>query len=345
MKRLVVCCDGTWNSLEMECPSNVVKLSQACQAIATDGVPQVVYYDEGIGTANTLKDKWLGGALGWGINANIQEAYRFLCLNYAPGDEIYLFGFSRGAYTVRSLAGMVYCCGLLPRRKLDLVPEAFELYRDRSQSRQAKLPAVKALYDLPAAAALPEVAITALGCFDTVGALGVPKWLGLFPRKKYEFHDTQLNRKIQHALHAIAIDERRKSFDVTHMDLSDGASTIIKEVWFPGNHGCVGGGTADWVGLSNAALRWMTTQIRDLGLGLEFDEDWLQEQRTAHKTHFSNQLGFYRLLGALDRPIDSLEDIHLSAKERYRDLKPDYLPAGLKPFQAQLEEFVATVRE
>lgn len=117
MKRLVICCDGTWQDLKSSYPSNIVKLTQGVKPIASDGTPQILFYDSGIGTEN---QKLLGGAAGVGIDANIQDGYRFLCLNYVPGDEIYLFGFSRGAYTVRSLAGMIYCSGLLERRYISI---------------------------------------------------------------------------------------------------------------------------------------------------------------------------------------------------------------------------------
>ena len=109
MKRLIVCCDGTWNRLDTQCPTNVVRVAQAVKRTASDGVPQIVFYDEGIGVDS---NKIVGGVTGLGIDKNIQDAYRFLSFNYDRGDEIYLFGFSRGAYTVRSLAGMIYCSKL-----------------------------------------------------------------------------------------------------------------------------------------------------------------------------------------------------------------------------------------
>ncbi|NER78506.1 MAG: DUF2235 domain-containing protein, partial [Leptolyngbya sp. SIO1D8] len=99
MKRLIVCCDGTWQKLDSAYPTNVVKLAQAIKPLDKMGVQQVVYYDAGVGTGGGL-DTLLGGGLGKGIDKNIEDAYLFLCLNYVSGDEIYLFGFSRGAYTV-----------------------------------------------------------------------------------------------------------------------------------------------------------------------------------------------------------------------------------------------------
>ena len=123
MKRLIVCCDGTWQKLSSRYPTNVVKMAQAIKPQATGNILQIIFYDEGVGTGDKA-DRIFGGALGWGIDKNIQDAYRFLCLNYEQGDEIYLYGFSRGAYTVRSLAGLIYCSGLLARNKIRQAPRA-----------------------------------------------------------------------------------------------------------------------------------------------------------------------------------------------------------------------------
>ena len=169
MKRLIVCCDGTWQQLNSTCPSNVVKLAQAVKRTASDGVPQIVFYDEGIGVDS---NKIVGGVTGLGIDKNIQDAYRFLSFNYDQGDEIYLFGFSRGAYTVRSLAGMIYCSGLLSRRYITKASEAYELYRDRGlKPNDEEAKSFRKDYGKDNGDRVP---ITLLGCFDTVGALGIP---------------------------------------------------------------------------------------------------------------------------------------------------------------------------
>ncbi len=144
-KRLIVCCDGTWQKLTSVYPTNVVKIAQAIKPSSNDGTAQIVFYDEGVGSGNEAEklfakgDRILGGAFGIGIDNNIEDAYRFLCLNYEPGDEIYLFGFSRGAYTVRSLAGLIRCSGgLLLRKDIREAPTAYEIYRDRSLTLKEK---------------------------------------------------------------------------------------------------------------------------------------------------------------------------------------------------------------
>jgi uncharacterized protein (DUF2235 family) len=123
IKRLIVCSDGTWQTLETEIPTNVRYLTMAIEHEDAEGVQQVLMYDAGIGTANAI-DRQLGGALGEGIDINVIELYTFLALNYQAGDEVYMFGFSRGAYTVRSLAGLIHESGLVRRDKLDHVKEA-----------------------------------------------------------------------------------------------------------------------------------------------------------------------------------------------------------------------------
>ncbi|MGD1906971.1 MAG: DUF2235 domain-containing protein [Leptolyngbyaceae cyanobacterium] len=339
-KRLIVCCDGTWNSLEMECPTNVVKLSQACKPMAADGMPQILYYEEGLGTNAYLVDKLLGGAFGWGIDENIQDAYRFLCLNYTEGDEIYLFGFSRGAYTVRSLAGMIYCSGLLPHQHITQIPAAYEIYRAKGikpDSEDAK--------QFRSENSSPQVDITLLGCWDTVGALGIPQLIPTLPindliNAKYQFHDNKLNYKIQYALHAMAIDEHRLSFDVNVMQNSTDPSSqtlaktpLIKQIWFPGTHGCVGGGTAELTGLSDAALQWIVDEIASLGLGLEFEFSELPEPLTFNPTTpFNADLGLYRLAGRINREINlQTSTLHPSVEVRYRDkaVMPPYRPQNL----------------
>ena len=138
MKRIVIACDGTWNRLDAEHPTNVAKLARAVLPVAPDGAAQVTCHLDGVGSGRgtgwlaRMTDRTLGGLLGLGLLANIAEAYRFLVFAYAPGDEIYLFGFSRGAFTARSLAGLIRNCGILERAHAGAIPEALALYRARS---------------------------------------------------------------------------------------------------------------------------------------------------------------------------------------------------------------------
>ena len=137
MKRIVICCDGTWDSPENTklAPSNVVRLARALLPGASDGVPQVLYYDPGVGTGDIL-DKLTGGAFGSGLSLNVREAYRFIVHNYEPGDALYFFGFSRGAYTVRSAAGFVRKAGILRKAHADQLAEGWRIYRIREGRRR-----------------------------------------------------------------------------------------------------------------------------------------------------------------------------------------------------------------
>jgi uncharacterized protein (DUF2235 family) len=367
MKRLIVCCDGTWQNLDREYPTNVVKITQAIKTVDSRNIHQVLYYSEGIGTGTSKVDRWFGGAFGWGIDQRIQNAYRFLCCNYESGDEIYLFGFSRGSYTVRSLAGLIYKCGLLQRCYLRKAIEAYALYRDRNVSPSSeKAVNFRQNYAVRSNHSQQEtqIPITLLGCWDTVGSMGVPntflgsRWLN----KKYRFHNTKLNPKIQHALHAVAIDECRSVFDVTHMRPHEDSQNPhqVTEVWFAGTHGCVGGGSAANCGLSDIALQWMMDKIQEIGLGLEFVDNPNEVVEGGIKVDpsilFDTDIrGIYAFLQTKNRSLIDKEDkktqldthffehkIHTSVKERWRllTLKPPYRPQTILAFEKWFEEIL-----
>jgi len=170
-----------------------------------EGVQQIVYYDAGVGTQGAI-DKVMGGGLGEGIDINIQELYTFLAMNYDDGDEIYLFGFSRGSYTVRSLCGFIYESGLVRRDQLQYVKEAYELYRENEDVESDRAVSFREEHG-------DRVPIKCLACFDTVGSLGLPfdapGFLSRFNSKRYQFHSTKLNPLIENAVHLLSIDEDR----------------------------------------------------------------------------------------------------------------------------------------
>lgn len=208
--------------------------------------------------------------MGHGISENIQQAYRFIANNYHHGDELFLFGFSRGAYTVRSLAGFIGAVGLLKKAHLRRVPEAYALYRLSPEKRLDSLPAkrLKQL-DPPPRNGIP---IKFIGVWDTVGALGAPTpILGNLTRRKIRFHDTQLGEYVQHAYHALAVDEQRRLFKPNLWTGAPTAGQTIEQVWFTGVHSNVGGSYRN-TGLSNIALKWLTD--RAANHDLEFME-WI----------------------------------------------------------------------
>src|SRR6202008_1097408 len=210
VKRLILCCDGTWNSADQErngvpCPTNVVKL--AYRVAKRDGsVPQIVYYDQGVGTGNLI-DHYSGGAFGEGRDDNIFAAYRFLVANYEVGDELFFFGFSRGAFTARSIVGMIRKCGILRRDSVRHYRDAITLYRSAVGPDDKEPIGFRKEHSVQ-----PDegIAVKLIGVWDTVGALGIPlRGLRSLTRRDHQFHDTQLSKVVERAYHALAIDEHR----------------------------------------------------------------------------------------------------------------------------------------
>ena len=267
MKRLVLCCDGTWNSPVNASVSNIEKIARSVRTgIGPDGVQQMVFSVEGVGAQGYLVDRLLGGAFGYGLTRNVVAGYRHLALNYEDGDEIYVFGFSRGAYTARSVVGMVATVGLLTKDALarDLLLRAERIYRVRDTARRRELAA-----ELRAEGSChPHVPVAFLGVFDTVGALGVP---GL-SRRRSRFHNLRLSTDVEQARQALAIDDRRITFEPCLWEVPVSMASRVKQVWFPGGHSDVGGGAPSRA-LSDAALRWMVGEA--VARGLTFDEERL----------------------------------------------------------------------
>jgi uncharacterized protein (DUF2235 family) len=226
MKNIVICFDGTWNTLDAQFPTNVIKTAQLVSPADRQGVVQAVCYDEGVGSmevafGNTI-NRLLSGAFGFGLMDNIERAYRYLTFNYTPGDRIYIFGFSRGAFSARSFAGLLRACGILRKDRLHLFGKAIETYQSRN--REAGPDAVElvqfrrensfAVYTGEGNAAVDQhpLSIEYVGVWDTVGSLGIPGnsiFASRFNRR-YQFHDLALSRMVKSARHALAIDERRR---------------------------------------------------------------------------------------------------------------------------------------
>jgi len=267
-KKLILFCDGTWNQLS-DTPTNVAKLFAATQQDAEDGTPQIVHYIAGVGTRSWI-ERWIGGTFGWGISQNIKEGYRFLCGNYEPGDDIYLFGFSRGAFCVRSLSGLIYNVGLLKRAHICHIDEAYAGYKNKAPAwhpNPEKGSAAKAFRERYAHGG---ESIRFLGVWDTVGALGAPYGLvmGWIMDRLFgcRFHDTKLSRIIVSASHALARDEHRWPFRPTLWILDERlAADRFHVMWFPGVHSDVGGGYTE-PGLSDQALHWMAQEAAAQGL-------------------------------------------------------------------------------
>jgi uncharacterized protein (DUF2235 family) len=264
-RRLIVTCDDPWQRQDQVHISNVEKLTRCIEVdpVATGDVPQVVLPQSGRGTTASTRKRF--GRYGTrGLGANLAAAYRFLCYNYLPGDDIFVFGASRGALTARRLVGMVGRFGLL----------------SREASVRGLLPEVMARYQGPTTARLLggsddefrdqhclSVSITFLGVFDTVGQLGIP---GAFPSRRHSLHDVELSRQVQWACQALAIDEPRADYEPCLWRAYDDDPTAgrIKQVWFEGCHSDVTGGYAE-TGHSDTTLLWMATEAAKQGLVMD----------------------------------------------------------------------------
>ncbi|OIW32977.1 hypothetical protein CONLIGDRAFT_568985 [Coniochaeta ligniaria NRRL 30616] len=322
-KRLIVCCDGTWMNSDTgyekptlfnpigkaQTPSNVTRLSRSLRRVCRDGTLQIIAYQNGVGTGSTMADAITGGAFGRGIAENVREAYAFICANYNDGDDIILVGFSRGAFTARSVAGMIGDLGLLTRAGMD---DFYPIFKDMQNWRTPDYrdpfpnvpfpnkPKGEGAEDIYRQLLLDRgltrvnqncgtgdlIKVKAVGVWDTVGSLGIPQisWLPKLSigaaSKEYRFYDTNLSDRIEHAFQALALDEHRPPFSpaVWERSSDNKHTTELRQVWFPGNHGNVGGGWQD-AGIANMSLAWMMDQLASVGV--EFDEATIARLATA----------------------------------------------------------------
>ena len=264
MKRnLVVLFDGTWNEQGKGEDTNVCRLRQSIDTSGEDDDLQPCFYDPGVGTA--WHERLRGGAFGYGLSENIRQGYDWLSRKYREDDDIFVFGFSRGAYTARSLVGLIRKCGLLRAATPELVAQAYALYRDKSESpKDVRATAFRHSF-------AREVRVRFIGVWDTVGALGVPVAGVPFNRDYFQWHDTELSGIVDYAYHAIALDEHRKDYEVAVWRSPDGQqkpeNVDVEQRWFVGAHANVGGGYAH-DHLCQLPLRWMQDKAAARGLQL-----------------------------------------------------------------------------
>ena len=353
-KRLVVCCDGTWNTPDQRSgadltSTNVTKIALAIEPEDPSGREQRAYYDAGVGTKRWERIR--GGVFGYGVSRNVKDAYRFLVQNFDPGDELYFVGFSRGAFTVRSTAGFVRNAGTLRRQHADRVDEAYDLYRSRkSHPRSVEARLFRRSYS-------HETRIRFIGVWDTVGALGVPlDWriINLLNRR-WQFHDTDLSSSVDAAFQALALDEKRRPFQPTFWKQQAHApkDQQVEQVWFSGVHSDVGGGYKDHE-LGDLALLWMVDRARKCELAFD-PEAFTQRPSEAASPATDGETvgsltyvnpnpfgelhesykGFYRLSRRFNRKLGVSDATHeyiaSSAVERYEKVQA-YAPSGLLEF-------------
>lgn len=370
MKNVAIFCDGTWNSADATDPTNVKLLHDAVLPETAEGIVQKALYIPGVGTREAgaslgarVIDRLGGGAFGWGLDAKLEEAYRDIVRHYRQGDRLFLFGFSRGAYTARSLAGLLRNSGLPQDGDEGRVEDALALYRKRKASSHPDAPesllfrlayspgwATSETERQVRSRGVPLLAVDYLGVWDTVGALGVPNHLKIASwfNGRYQFHDLRLSSMVKAARHAVAIDERRKTFPPTLWenltDLNDrdpGRDVPYRQEWFPGTHGGVGGG-GPIRGLSNAAMLWVAEGAETAGL--RFDGQFMAVAKAAVRigdpldNHEGRKGWLTRWMER--RPVDraapgGVHAVNEVARERWRRF--DYRPVPLRPFAPRLD--------
>ncbi len=348
-KKLIVCADGTWSDpsqkdREQYRPSNVVKIASSLAACDSQGSVQIVHYEPGIGTEGLL-DPWLSGFTGVGLSRSVRAAYTFLINNYQPGDLVYCFGFSRGAFVVRSLCGLVGKVGLLKKHCLFLCGEAYDQYRRtdiEAESPEMQRFREGRVHPDPIDDIRNPFILNFLGVWDTVGALGIPVGgMAGWTSTGFAFHDTTLNPYLPYAYHALAIDERREAYAPAVWKRAASAhNKDVQQVWFCGAHANVGGGYEDR-GLANIAFMWM--QEKAQACGLAFDQEYIHNSYYKGQNHLGelrdSVVGVfkwlpkrYRTIGALGddgAPVITGESVHESVLMRRRDMGEDYAPPNL----------------
>ncbi|HSX58930.1 MAG TPA: DUF2235 domain-containing protein [Tahibacter sp.] len=362
MKRLALFLDGTWN--DPVDSTNVHTLHEQVSAVGPGGVEQRTKYLAGVGTKWTERVR--GGAVGYGLSGIVMKGYDWLVDNYDDGDEIYIFGFSRGAFTARSVAGLVAKCGLRRRGSTTMDTEAIYARYKRGKElpalqdilfRQEHKGYVPTAEEQALIDSSRRVEIMMIGVWDTVGALGVPwteaPWFG---PKDFYFHSTQMSVLYRHAFHAMAIDEHRGAYAPTlwtrftpdAADRNPSSAIPVERVeqrWFVGAHSNVGGGYTDDT-LCRFPLAWL--QRKAAGLGLAFDttfaptdadfdiepvDSYAKFMRGLYRViRFGRR--FYRPIGADERvvrngrsmPINEFIDASVF---RRCQAKPEYRPDNL----------------
>jgi len=379
-KRLCVCCDGTWDdSSDADTPpTNVTKIARSIKVDGKKGdqpIQQIAYYQAGIGTQGGKIANLLDGATGRGISENIREAYGFICNNYNDGDEIFLIGFSRGAFTARAISSLISDVGLLTKGGLGYFYDIFDQWEKQNQKAkkddadstsvtspefQQKLKGITR----------PNIPIKCCAVWDTVGALGIPVE-GY--DNSYSFVNTKVSPNIEYAFQALAIDEHRKPFSPTVWEKPQGQQNprILRQCWFTGYHSIIGGGNSDNNELPNIALAWMITQLKDL---LDFDvsvvkarpdirqlaaQSKLKSEPDPNKTTIQDSYkGLYLLTGSQTRtpgqyhflnpmtgsPTSRLlrntnETIHASVRQRFIDTKSHVLSSTTPYYPSALKDW------
>jgi uncharacterized protein (DUF2235 family) len=376
MKNILILCDGTWNDADQRDVTNVKRMDLLVPRETPDGREQVVLYATGVGTRDKgpwldrLGDKVLGGAFGWGLDDKIAAAYRRLGDVYEPGDRVHVMGFSRGAYTARSLVGLIRNAGLPRHADEAMLERAFAMYRRRDDASRPDTPEAwrLRLEMSPQIVTSPEelawrraegqrpgflFEVAYLGVWDTVGSLGIPAHWGLpasVVNRRHRFHDTELSRIVRSARHAVAVDERRRSFapalwsNLAKLRAANPAGEFLQE-WFAGDHGSVGGG-GEITGLSHLTLIWIAAGAMRAGLWIAPDRlstlaAAVDEVKTPLRNTRAKRSAVERAMALTakwrEAPGALAEVAHPAVRRWQGDA--DYRPRTLAPLAAELDGF------
>jgi uncharacterized protein (DUF2235 family) len=356
MTRIAVFCDGTWNSPHIPERTSVFKIYEAVESDFDKG--QLTAYFAGIGTdspfdgpVKSFLNTWGGGAFGWGLDSKVKLAYQFLAQAYREGDEIYLFGFSRGAFTARSVAGMIRKCGIVKDTSPDGINRAFELYQTKgdaghpdakdvwAQRREMSPEFATSQEDLDMRADDSKlVNIAYVGVFDTVGARGIPVSIfGVFAtlwNQKYKFHDMKLSSLVRSARHALAVDERRVFYVPARWDNLDtrnagevGPFRPYQQTWFVGTHSIVGGSGATQE-LAVIPMEWLLRGADKLALKQGADMPHVAPDAEVATEEVKAEWG---LLKKWRKAPGGSDEVHASVKARVK-ARSEYRPKTLSSF-------------
>jgi uncharacterized protein (DUF2235 family) len=287
-KNIVVFSDGTGQEGGKGNNTNVYKLFNMIEDRTEN---QASFYDRGLGTGWR---KLSGNVAGMGISKNIRECYEFIFENYQAGDNIFLFGFSRGATTVRSLSAFIHLFGILPKSRPELIKQAYKIYKESDGTARKNL-----AKDFVSRHHNQWCKIKFLGVWDTVDALGLPfkkldffvDWIPLF---RHKYHNLRLSNSVTHARHALAIDDERLTFHPKIWDKDIEDYQTMKQVWFCGMHTDVGGGYKEH-DLSDIALTWMVLEAKECGLRI-FSNNEVELDQNFDGTMHDSRKGFLKKL-------------------------------------------------
>lgn len=353
-KNIAIFLDGTWNNPEHQ--TNVFSLFEQCEGVDASklkpsdipaNTEQVNYYDMGVGNGFS---RFLGGATGYGLSKNVMQAYEFLCRHYdvVEKDKIFVFGFSRGAYTARSLVGLINTVGLLPKDHLKqpIIKKAWDVYKLNNITKKKSVAKVdperiSREFIMRQGCIIDGVRIKFLGVWDTVGALGIPKFIPRIRWRDYlSMHDTEMCNIVEYAYQALAIDEHREIFRHTPWTQKQEGNKEVEQRWFVGAHADIGGGVRDSK-LSNIAFIWMQDKAVCQGLKLfrkkSFDDDLLLEP--VHDSYRQFAFGLYRLLIS-SKPFvrklkvklennNQVDEVIDDSVWKYIEAHPNYAPANV----------------